>query len=60
MWNGCSQKRERERKERGEIPNEDGREIRWMKEKRRKRIETEGARIGQNVNFWNCYFYVSN
>jgi hypothetical protein len=60
MWNGCSQKRERERKERGEIPNEDGREIRWMKEKRRKRIETEGARIGKNVNFWNCYFYVSN
>jgi hypothetical protein len=30
-----------ERKERGEILNEDGREIRWMKEiwKRRERIE---------------------
>jgi hypothetical protein len=35
--------RERERKERGEIQNEDGREIRRMKEiwKRRKRIEKE-------------------
>jgi hypothetical protein len=32
MWNGCSEMRERERKERGEILNEDGREIRWMKE----------------------------
>jgi hypothetical protein len=31
MWNGSSEMRERERKERGEIPNEDGREIRWMK-----------------------------
>jgi hypothetical protein len=31
-WNGCSEMRERERKERGEILNEDGREIRWMKE----------------------------
>jgi hypothetical protein len=28
MWNGCSEMRERERKERGEIQNEDGREIR--------------------------------
>jgi hypothetical protein len=43
MWNGCSEMRERERKERGEIPNEDGRKIRWMKEiwKRRERIEKE-------------------
>ncbi|KAJ3633221.1 hypothetical protein MTP99_010185 [Tenebrio molitor] len=43
MWNGCSEMRERERKERGEIQNEDGKEIRWMKEicKRRKRIEKE-------------------
>jgi hypothetical protein len=42
MWNGCSEMRERERKERGEILNEDGREIRWMKEiwKRRERIES--------------------
>jgi hypothetical protein len=31
-----------------------------MKEKRRERIETEGAGIGKNVNFWNCYFYVCN
>jgi hypothetical protein len=43
IWNGCSEMRERERKERGEIQNEDGKEIRWMKEicKRRKRIEKE-------------------
>jgi hypothetical protein len=42
MWNGCNEMRERERKERGEIQNEDGREeIRWMKEiwKRRERIK---------------------
>jgi hypothetical protein len=43
MWNGCSEMRERKRKERGEIPIEDGREIRWMKEiwNRRERIEKE-------------------
>jgi hypothetical protein len=42
MWNG-SEIRERERKEREDIRNEDGREIRWMKEmwKRRERIEKE-------------------
>jgi hypothetical protein len=28
MWNGCSEMRERERKERGEILNEDGRDER--------------------------------
>jgi hypothetical protein len=35
--------RDRERKERKEILNEDGREIRWMKEiwKRSERIEIE-------------------
>jgi hypothetical protein len=32
MRNGCSEIKEKERKERGEIPNEDGREMRWMKE----------------------------
>jgi hypothetical protein len=43
MWNGYSEMRKRERKERGEIQNEDGREIRWMKEicKMRERIEKE-------------------
>jgi hypothetical protein len=30
MWNGCSEMRERERKEQREILNGDGREIRWM------------------------------
>ncbi|KAJ3629149.1 hypothetical protein MTP99_013562 [Tenebrio molitor] len=32
MWNGCSEMEERERKERGEILNEDRREKRWIKE----------------------------
>jgi hypothetical protein len=43
MWRGCGEMREREEKERGEILNEDGREIGWMKEvwKRRERIEKE-------------------
>jgi hypothetical protein len=44
-WNGWSERRERERKERGEILNEDGREIRWMKEiwnrKRKNRKKKE-------------------
>jgi hypothetical protein len=31
MWNGCSEMRER--KERGEILNQNGREIRWMKKR---------------------------
>jgi hypothetical protein len=43
MWNECSKIRERRRKQRGEIPNEDERDIRWMKEilKRSERIEKE-------------------
>jgi hypothetical protein len=59
MWNGCSEMRERERKERGEIQNEDGKEIRWMKEicKRRKRIEKErGGDRKKKFNFRNCLF----
>jgi hypothetical protein len=45
MWNGFSEMRERERKERGEILNEDRREIGWMKEiwKRRERLEKQGG-----------------
>jgi hypothetical protein len=31
IWNGCSEMRESERKERGEILSEDGRKIRWRK-----------------------------
>jgi hypothetical protein len=31
MWNGCSEMREKERKERGEILNENGRKIKWTK-----------------------------
>jgi hypothetical protein len=63
MWNRCSEMRKRERKERGEVRREDGREIRWKKEiwKRRERIEKE--RDGdkkKNANFWNYYFYVCN
>jgi hypothetical protein len=40
MWSGCNEMRERERKERKEILNEDGRKLRWMKDiwKRRERI----------------------
>jgi hypothetical protein len=43
MWNGCSKMREKKRKERGEILNEDGREIIWMKEmwNRKDRIEKQ-------------------
>ncbi|KAH0811711.1 hypothetical protein GEV33_011080 [Tenebrio molitor] len=43
MWRACGEMREKEEKERGEILNEDGREIGWMKEvwKRRERIEKE-------------------
>jgi hypothetical protein len=43
MWNEYSEMRERKRKERGEIRNEDGKEIKWMQEiwKRRKRMEKE-------------------
>jgi hypothetical protein len=33
MCNGCSEMREGERKERGEMQNEHIREIKWMKEK---------------------------
>jgi hypothetical protein len=32
MWSRCNEMRERERKDRGEILSEDGREIGWMKE----------------------------
>jgi hypothetical protein len=48
-----------ERKERGEILNEDGREIRWMKEiwKRRERIEKKGVRDRiKNFFFWELLF----
>jgi hypothetical protein len=43
MWNGCSEMRERERKERGEIQNEDRGETGWTKGgmKRRERMEKE-------------------
>jgi hypothetical protein len=54
MWNGCSKMRERERKERREILNEDGREIRWMKKiwKRKERIEEErGGDRKKMLNF---------
>jgi hypothetical protein len=43
MQNGCSEMRERKRKERGKILNEDGREIGWTKEiwNRRDSVEKE-------------------
>jgi hypothetical protein len=49
MWNRCSEmrERERERKERGEILNEDGREIGWMKEIWKRRERRERKRGGE-------------
>jgi hypothetical protein len=43
MWSACGEITEREKKERGEILSEDGREIGWMNElgKKRERIEKE-------------------
>jgi hypothetical protein len=54
--------REKEGKKRGEILNEDGREIGWMKEiwKRRERIERKGEGDGNIFFFWNCNFYIWN
>jgi hypothetical protein len=43
IWSGCGEMRERERKERGEILREDGRQIRWMKERERIEIEKGGG-----------------
>jgi hypothetical protein len=42
-WNGCNEMKARLRKQRGEILNEDGREIGWMKDiwTRRDRMEKE-------------------
>jgi hypothetical protein len=58
MWKGCSEMRERER--RGEILNEDGRELGWMKElwKRRARMEKErGGRWKEKCYFqWELLF----
>jgi hypothetical protein len=54
-----SEIRKTERKERGRILNEDGREIGWMKElwKRRDKMEKErGGGIERKIFFWNCYF----
>jgi hypothetical protein len=51
--------REREGKKRGEILNEDGREIGWMEEIRniRDSMERKGWRIQRKMFFsWNCYF----
>ncbi|KAJ3631097.1 hypothetical protein MTP99_012247 [Tenebrio molitor] len=47
MWNGYSEMRERERKERAEILNEDGRERGWMKEKEKRRYRMEKERGGE-------------
>jgi hypothetical protein len=47
MWNGCSEMRGRVRKKRGEILNEDGREITWMKEIWKRRNTTEKERGGR-------------
>jgi ribonuclease D len=51
MWSGYSEIRERERKEWGEILNEDRREVGWMKEiwKRRDRMAKERGIERKNV-----------
>jgi hypothetical protein len=61
MWNGCSEMRERERKERGEILNEGGRERGWMKEiwKRRDRVEKErGGRVERKMLFFGIVIFM--
>jgi hypothetical protein len=49
MWNGCSEMREMEGKEREEILNENGREIRWMKEIWKEGKSREGKRWGIRI-----------
>jgi hypothetical protein len=46
MWNGCSEMRKRERKERGETLNEDVGEIIWMKKIWKRKERTEKERSG--------------
>jgi hypothetical protein len=48
MWNGCSEMRERERTERREILNKDGREIKWMKEIWKKSQKIKNERDGSS------------
>jgi hypothetical protein len=53
--NEREREREREREsERGK--NEDGREIEWMKDMEKERMDRKRNRwrIGKNANFWNC------
>jgi hypothetical protein len=59
---GCNEMRERQRKDRGEILNEDGRELGWLLKKiweRRDRMEKETGRDRKKnvIFFWICYFY---
>jgi hypothetical protein len=52
MWSACGEITEREKKERGEILSEDGREIGWMKrgrEEEGKDREGEGWGVKENV-----------
>jgi hypothetical protein len=63
MWNECNEMRERERKrkEREEILNEDGREIRWMNEiwkRRGKNRKRKGWRIEIKMLFLCLYSIV--
>jgi hypothetical protein len=59
MWNGCSEMRERERKERGEIRMKtegdkiDGRD---MEEEGKDKKRKEWGMGKKCVNFWNCIF----
>jgi hypothetical protein len=62
MWNGHSEMRERERKERGEIPTEWRRKGDRMDEKDMEEEKQNGKRKVWRIKrktlfFWNCYFY---
>jgi hypothetical protein len=61
MWNGCSEMRERERKELGEMQNEDGREIGWKKEIWKRRTEWKKKGVGNrkvNVVFFGIVIFI--
>jgi hypothetical protein len=58
---GCNEMRERQRKDRGEILNEDGRELGWMKKiwERRDRMEKEtGGDRKKNVIFFGFVIFI--
>jgi hypothetical protein len=57
MLNGCSEMRERDGKERGEILNEDGMKMSWTKRYGRRDMEEEGKDREGNGWVIKKYFY---